>query len=146
MTIPDQVYKTTIDTTPEKLWEAITNPEFTRQYWFGNANVSSWEKGAEWQHIGLDSGIVHHLGKVEEIDPPRKLVLSWHNPGDPHDVSRATFAMAQVAQGVELVITHGDFIDDSAMAKRVSGGWPKVLAGMTGFLERGMADARTGCA
>jgi uncharacterized protein YndB with AHSA1/START domain len=135
MKIPDQVYKTTIQTTPEKLWEAITNPAFTKQYWFGNANVSSWQDGADWQHVGVDSGTVHHLGKVVEIDPPHKLVLSWHNEGDTEDVSRVTFAIAQVQQGVQLIITHGDFIDDSAMAKRVSGGWPKVVAGLKAFLE-----------
>jgi uncharacterized protein YndB with AHSA1/START domain len=135
MKIPDQVYKTTIDTTPAQLWEAITNPEFTKQYWFGNANVSSWEEGADWKHVGIDSGTVHHVGKVEEIDPPRRLVLSWHNEGDTRDVSRVTFAITPVDQGVELVITHGDFIEDSAMAKRVSGGWPKVVAGLKEFLE-----------
>ncbi len=146
MQIPEQVYRITIDTSAEKLWQAITQPEFTKQYWFGSANVSSWEPGADWRHVGVDSGTVHHVGKVEEIDPPRKLVLSWHNPGDTEDVSRVTFAIAQVEQGVELIITHGDFIEDSAMARRVSGGWPKVIAGLKEFLELGKAEARQGCA
>jgi uncharacterized protein YndB with AHSA1/START domain len=135
MTIPDQVYKITIQTTPQKLWEAITNPDFTKQYWFGNANVSLWKEGADWKHVGMDSGTVYHVGKVEEIDPPHKLVLSWHNEGDTEDVSRVTFAISAVERGTQLIITHGDFIDDSAMAKRVSGGWPKVVAGLKAFLE-----------
>lgn len=146
MTIPDQVYKTVIATTPEKLWQALTNPEFTSQYWFGNANVSSWKKDADWKHVSLESGAVHHLGKVEHIDPQRKLALSWHNQGETRDVSRVTFVITQLDQGVELVITHSDFIDDSAMAKRVSGGWPQVIAGLKTFLETGAGQTQKGCA
>ena len=146
MTMPEQVYKTRIRTTPAKLWAAITDPAFTRQYWFGNANVSTWEEGADWKHVGMDSGTVHHVGKVEAIDPPRRLVLSWHNEGDDNDVSRVSFVLTPVDDGVELVITHGDFVDDSAMAARVSGGWPKVVAGLKAFVETGRTELAHGCA
>jgi uncharacterized protein YndB with AHSA1/START domain len=149
MTTPDQVYKTTIETTPEKLWAAITNPEFTKQYWFGNANVSSWEKGAAWEHKNPETGEIFHIGKVVEIKPLEKLVLSWHNPGDETDVSKVTFDIKHSGGVCELQIIHGDFIDDSGMAKRVSGGWPKVVANLKVFLEQGGAadkHATCGCA
>ena len=139
MTKPDQVYKTTIATTPEKLWQAIINPEFTKQYWFGNANISTWEKGAKWEHRGMDSGTLFHDGVVEDIVPNKRLVLSWGNPGDAKDVSTATFDIKKVGDTVELTITHGNFIEGSVMASRVAGGWPKVVAAMKEYLETGKA-------
>lgn len=138
MTTPDQVYKTHINASADKVWAAIINPEFTRQYWFGNVNVAAtWEKGAPWEHKGLDSGTVHHLGIIEDIVLNIRLVLSWGNPGDDHDISRVTFTLEEKDGGTELTIVHGDFVDDSAIAKRVSGGWPKVVANMKEFLESG---------
>lgn len=133
---PDQIYKTTIEASAQDVWDAITNPEFTRQYWFGNANVSAdWKKGSAWEHLSTD-GHVYHTGKVLESDPPRRLVLSWHNPGDDTDVSRVTYEIAAKGNGVELTIIHGDFIDGSPMAARVVNGWPKVVAGMKEMMEQ----------
>ena len=48
---PKLVYATYIRTTPRKLWDAITQPEFTRQYWGGAKNVSDWKKGSKWEHV-----------------------------------------------------------------------------------------------
>lgn len=146
MSTLDQVYQTTINATAEQVWDAITNPEFTRQYWFGNANVSNWEKGANWQHVGIDGGHVHHEGIVEECNKPHKLVLSWHNPGEAKDVSRVTFTIEAHQDGVQLTVLHGDFIDGSAMATRVAGGWPKVVANLKEFVESGSASFKSGCA
>jgi uncharacterized protein YndB with AHSA1/START domain len=150
MNAPDQVYKTHIDAAPEKVWAAITNPEFTKQYWFGNANVAAkWEQGAPWEHKGMDSGNVHHSGLIEEIVPNERLVLSWGNPGDERDVSRVTFTLKAKDNGTDLMIVHGDFIDGSQMATRVANGWPKVIANMKEFLEQGQTSqlkAACGCA
>lgn len=150
MKTPDQIYKTHIASTPDKVWEAITNPEFTLQYWFGNANVAAkWEAGAPWEHKGLDSGTVHHLGIIEEIVPNKRLVLSWGNPGDKADISRVTFTIEATDGGVDLTIIHGDFADGSTMATRVANGWPKVVAGLKAFLENAPAadvkQAGCGC-
>ena len=136
MNNPDQIYTSFIKSTPEKVWEAITNPEFTRQYWGGNANVSEWKKGARWTHEGT---AVHHDGTVLECVPPKLLVLSWANPGDTADVSRVTFEIEAVQDVVRLTVTHGGFTADSAMAGRVSKGWPLVLSSMKSFLETGEA-------
>ncbi len=147
MKSPDQVYKTHIEATPDKVWAAIVNPEFTRQYWFGNANIAAkWERGAAWEHKGLDSGTIHHAGIIEDIVENERLVLSWGNPGDATDISRVTFTLTSKDGGTDLVIVHGDFIDDSQMAKRVGGGWPKVIANLKDFLEQGQtADLKTAC-
>lgn len=141
---PDQVYKTTLDATPEQVWDAITQPEFTKQYWFGNYNVSDWKKGSDFTHTN-DEGKIYHVGKVLEVDPPRLLVISWHNEGDHDDVSNVRFEISAKGGHSELTIIHGDFIDGSAMAARVGGGWPKVVANLKAFLEGGGAMHETGC-
>lgn len=138
MNTPDQVYKTAITTTPEKLWAAITNPEFTKQYWFGNANVAAeWKQGAPWQHKGMDTGTVHCEGVIVELIPNKKLALTWYNPGETQDVSLVTFDIVQKGEICELTITHGDFIDNSEMAPCVANGWPKVVGNMKEWLETG---------
>jgi uncharacterized protein YndB with AHSA1/START domain len=134
----DLVYTTYIKTTPEKLWNAITNPEFTRQYWAGNANVSDWKKGSDWQHVDMDNpGKIHHIGKVLECSPPSRLVLSWFTPGKEEDTSRVTFEITPVEDLVRLDVVHNEFIPDSQMAKNVSKGWPGVIASMKSYLETG---------
>jgi uncharacterized protein YndB with AHSA1/START domain len=136
MSKPDLVYTTYIRTTPEKLWAALITPEFTRQYWGGSANISSWEKGAKWQHTG-ESGTVHHDGIVEEVTPFQRLVLSWHTPSEPKDISRVTFELIPLKDTVQLNVIHGDFIDASVVADRVSKGWPIVIASLKSYLETG---------
>ena len=78
MTKPELIYTTYIRTTPEKLWNAITNPEFTRQYWGGNENISDWKPGSEWRHVSGDGQrATRVIGKVVESVPPKRLVLTW---------------------------------------------------------------------
>ena len=67
------VYKMYIRSTPEKTWDAITKPEFTRQYWSGMANVSDWKKGSEWQHLTQENE-AWITGEVVESVPPKRLV------------------------------------------------------------------------
>lgn len=136
MAKPDLVYTTYIKTTPEKLWQAITTPEFTRQYWAGNANISSWAKGAGWAHVG-DDGTTYHVGIVEEVIPFKRLVLTWGNPSETEDISRVTFELIPMNDTVQLNIIHGGFSDSSVMAGRVSKGWPMVIACMKSYLEIG---------
>jgi len=139
MQTPKQVYTTYIRTTPKKLWEAITKPEFTRQYWAGVENASDWKKGSKWDHIGGEAGKreVWITGKVLECTPPKRLVLSWADPDDLADKSRVTFEIKAIGEMVCLTVTHGGFKAGSKMAGKVSGGWPRVLSSMKSFLETG---------
>src|SRR5262249_5850148 len=102
------VYVTFIRATPEKVFEAITKPEIARQYW-GHENVSEWRPGAGWQHVGLDAQrTVKVVGKVVEIAPPTRLVISWASPAqadDPESCSRVTFDIAQYDGMVKLTVT-----------------------------------------
>jgi len=69
------IYVTFIRTTPERLWSALTSPEFTRKYWYGTHQESDWEAGSPWRLVFAD-GRVADTGEVVEIDPPRRLVLN----------------------------------------------------------------------
>jgi uncharacterized protein YndB with AHSA1/START domain len=132
------VYTSFIQTTPEKLWAAITNPEFSRQYWGGHANVSDWTVGASWQHEDTNDGnAVRIAGKVLEYDPPKRLVISWYSPNDEADISKVTFIIDPYDGAVRLDVIHDDFKVDSKMAEHVSNGWPLVLSSMKTYLETG---------
>jgi uncharacterized protein YndB with AHSA1/START domain len=143
MNKPELVYVTYIRSTAEKTWDAITKPEFARQYWGGNANVSDWKNGSKWQHVskGNETWVA---GEVVESIPPKRLVLSWADPDDLKDVSRVTYEIEPLEDMVCLTVTHDNFKADSEMAGKVSKGWPHVLSSMKSFLETG-TGLKVGC-
>lgn len=128
------IYTTYIRTTPQKVWDAITKSEFTRQYW-ANANISDWKKGSEWKHVDDKSGQVRVIGKVLESNPPTRLVTSWASPSNLTDESQVTYDISVVGDLVRLDVTHTKLSAD--MGKSVSGGWPLVLSSLKSFLETG---------
>lgn len=137
MKSPEFVYTTFIKTTPEKLWSALTNPEFTKQYWGGGMNMSDWKKGSTWKHLGQDQRTVKITGQVVESFPPNRLVLTWADPGDPADVSTVTFEIENLGSMMSLKVTHGAFKAGSSMSEKVSWGWPRVLSSLKTYLETG---------
>jgi uncharacterized protein YndB with AHSA1/START domain len=138
MNKPEQVYTTYIKTSPEKLWAAITNPEFTRQYWGEGENISDWKKGSKWQHVGADKErTVRMTGEVLESTPPKRLVLTWADPAELADKSRVTFEIEPIEDMVCLTVVHDEFTTGSAMPGRVAWGWPRVLSSLKSFLETG---------
>ena len=140
MTNPEFVYVTYIKSTPEKIWNAIINPEFARQYWGGNENVSDWKPGSKWVHITSDEErAIRVIGKVVESVPLKRLVLTWADPDNEADVSRVTFEIEPIDDTVRLNVIHGDFKPGSDMVTKVSGGWPRVLSSLKSFLETGKA-------
>lgn len=143
MNKPELVYTTYIRSTPEKTWDAITKPEFTRQYWGGNANVSDWKQGSEWQHVTKENE-PWITGEVVESIPPKRLVLTWADPDDLKDVSRVTYEIEPLEDMVRLTVTHDNFMADSDMSGKVSKGWPHVLSSMKSFLETG-TGLKVGC-
>jgi uncharacterized protein YndB with AHSA1/START domain len=134
------VYVTYIRTTPEKLWRALTDPELTRQYWFGVSSESDWKPGASWR-LMIPDGRVGDSGEVLEIDPPRRLVISWRNEFIPElraeGFSRATFELEPEGDAVKLTITHEMDRPDSEFIKGVSSGWPPILSSLKSLLETG---------
>ena len=137
----DFVYVTYIYSTPQKVWDAITKPEFAKRYWF-HYNVSDWKKGSRWEHQhGDDSGKIMIDGTVLETDPPRKLVITWTRPDKSKEPSRVIFDIADDDSGlVRLTVTHDQLEHDPAMAASVSGGWPKVLSNLKSLLETGKTE------
>ena len=141
MSNPSFVYTVYIKSTPEKVWSAITNPEFTRQYWRGE-NISDWKKGSKWQHVWNDEKRTIKLaGEVLESVPPKHLVLTWPDPSgaaEKSNPSRVTFEIEKVGGMVRLKVTHSDLKAGSVMEERISAGWPRVLSSMKSFLETGV--------
>jgi uncharacterized protein YndB with AHSA1/START domain len=134
------VYVAYIRTTPEKLWRALTMPEFTRQYWAGTWQDCTWQKGASWK-LMIPDGRVGDAGEVLEVDPPRRLVLSWQNEFMPdlkaEGFSRATFTLEQEGDMVKLTVIHEIDKAGSKLIEAVSGGWPLILASLKSLLETG---------
>ncbi len=136
MTNPDFVYTTYIKTTPEKLWAALTHPEFTKQYW-ADGITSDWKKGSEWKLANKGSTKV--VGKVLESLPPKRLVVSWAEPENPKDHSRVTYELEQIGEVVKLNVVHGEFTPGSLLPAKISQGWPLVLCSLKSMLESGKA-------
>ena len=134
------VYVTYIRATPEKVFEAITQPEIARRYW-GHENVSDWKPGSGWQHVRAnEQRTVELVGKVVEVTPPTRLVMTWANASqaaDPASYSRVSFDLVPYDGMVRLTVTHDELVAGSGMAKGISQGWPAVLSSLKSLLETG---------
>lgn len=136
MTDTQFAYTTYIKTTPQKVWDAITNPEFTYQYWVHN-NISDWKVGSPWYHLDKKTKTKRVVGEVLESTPPHRLVLTWADPATPTDQSRVTFEIEAVGELVRLNVLHDQLKTSSDMAGKIAIGWPMVLSSMKTFLESG---------
>jgi uncharacterized protein YndB with AHSA1/START domain/DNA-binding transcriptional ArsR family regulator len=135
---PSHVYVTYIQSTPEKVWHALTDAELTGQYW-GHANVSDWQAGSSWAHQRVDgSGVADVVGVVEVSDPPRRLVTTWAVPeaGPEVEPSRVTFDIEYSGEIVRLTVTHENLSGEEEL-RAVSGGWAAVLSNLKSLLENG---------
>jgi len=139
------VYVTYIRTTPERLWSALTDPEFQEQYWFGVRCESEWTPGSSWTMIHPD-GHVSDTGEIIESDPPRRLVIRWRHQdqaelraeGD----ALCTMELEPAGPAVKLTITHTIDREHSTVIKTVSSGWPSVLSNLKSLLETGSSILR----
>ena len=145
---PKFIYITLITTTPEKLWAALTNPEFTRQYWGGTSIESDWKVGSKvvfrWR------GKIVHNDTVLKSEPSRLLSYTFH-PLHMEELlseqpSRVTFEIeeftgksARQAPVVKLTVTHDNFPAGSKIFPMISTGWPDILSSLKTMLETGEA-------
>jgi uncharacterized protein YndB with AHSA1/START domain len=134
------VYVTYIRTTPEKLWSALTDVTFIRQYWFGMRCESQWTAGSPWQLLSGD-GELYDTGAIVEAVPPRRLVIRWQHQKRPElkaeGDSICTMELEPSGTAVKLTITHGIERDPSQFIEAVSGGWPKIMSNLKSLLETG---------
>lgn len=142
MNKPEHVYVTYIATTPEQLWRALTEGEFTRQYWFGRRIHSDWQVGSAVSHVREDGGI-DWQGEVLECDPPRRLSYTFHMQiSEAHrsdSPSRLTFELEPMDDVVRLRLTHDRFGPDSVTFETTRYGWPALMSSLKSLLETGKA-------
>jgi uncharacterized protein YndB with AHSA1/START domain/DNA-binding transcriptional ArsR family regulator len=135
---PGYVYVTYIESSPERVWHALTDPDLTGEYW-GHSNVSDWQAGSRWEHRRVDgSGIADVIGTVLESVPPRRLTLTFDAPGEvsPEGPSAVTFHIEPYHEIVRLTVTHENLAGSDAL-EAVSAGWPAVCANLKSLLETG---------
>ena len=136
------VYVTYIRTTQERLWSALTEREFMKQWWFGNYCESTWLAGGLWKNVYPD-GRVSDSGEIVEADPPRRLVIRWRHLDEPDLAAEGdsyfTMEVEPFGTAVKLSITHTVERDPSKLITALSGGWPKVLSNLKSLLETGSA-------
>jgi uncharacterized protein YndB with AHSA1/START domain len=140
MSKPEFVYVTYIETTPAKLWEALTDgAAFTERYWFGVRLRSDWKVGSSFEMV-RDDGSVSDAGKVVECDPPRRLAYTFLNLSDTYKSEippLATFELESFGKVVKLTLTHRGFSEGSRFLSAVSKGWPAILSSLKSILETG---------
>jgi uncharacterized protein YndB with AHSA1/START domain/DNA-binding transcriptional ArsR family regulator len=135
---PRYVYVTYIESSPERVWKALTDPDLTAEYW-GHSNVSDWQAGSSWEHRRVDgSGIADVTGTVLESVPPLRLTMTFDAPGGtPAEVpTKVTFDIEPYHEIVRLTVTHENLADDDDL-EAVSAGWPAVCANLKSLLETG---------
>ncbi len=134
----EKVFEVYIKTTPEKLWEAITDPGLRAKYSFGTGVESDWTPGSRYeaQHA---SGFAISEGENLEVDPPRLLVqtftATWSDEVKAEGQSTVTWEIEPVGTSCRLTVTHSGLGPDAN--SELYGGWPMILSGLKTLLETG---------
>jgi uncharacterized protein YndB with AHSA1/START domain/biotin operon repressor len=133
----EKIFEIYIKTTPERLWQAITDAEMRRKYTFGAVVTSEWTAGLHYEGVG--HGALIFEGENLEVDPPRRLVQSfralWGEDVKSEGTSRVTWEIEPIGDSCRLTVTH-DQLREGANAQ-LYGGWPMVLSGLKTLLETG---------
>ncbi|MQA05921.1 MAG: metalloregulator ArsR/SmtB family transcription factor [Streptosporangiales bacterium] len=147
------VYTTYIETTPQRLWQALTDPAFTRRYW-GVTFTSDWQVGSTvtWEQLGVTIADASQV--VLESEPYRRLAYTWHvlTPEFAASVdlsdevyaqlaaepqSKVTFDLEEQGRTVKLTVTHDAIEPGTKLLEMVSSGWPEILSSLKTLLETG---------
>jgi uncharacterized protein YndB with AHSA1/START domain len=134
----EKVFEIYIKTTPERLWEAITDSEMRSKYSFGTGIKSDWTPGSRYQAIH-PAGVEIAEGENLEVDAPRRLVQSfralWSEDVKNEGWSRVTWEIEPVGDSCRLTVTHDELREGAN--EELYGGWPMILSGLKTLLETG---------
>jgi uncharacterized protein YndB with AHSA1/START domain len=140
---PEFIYVSYIETTPEKLWEALTSSDFTKRYWWDTSVVSDWKVGSPFALVL--NGQTTDVGEVLEADRPRRLSYTFQHIANEtarkERPSRVTFVLEAYGKLTKLTLTHEDFGEDSVVVDGISKGWPAIMSSLKSLLETGTALA-----
>ena len=132
------VFEIFIKTTPERLWEAITDPKMRAKYTFGVETHSDWTDGSSYTS-GVPGVVDIAVGENLEVDPPHKLVQTmnalWSDDVKAEGTSIVTWEIEQVADSCRLTVVHDQLRADGN--GEIYGGWPMILSGLKTLLETG---------
>jgi uncharacterized protein YndB with AHSA1/START domain len=135
----EKVFEIYIRTTPERLWEAITDGEIRSKYNFGARVSSDWTPGSRYEMSARDGTVALGEGENLEVDPPRRLVQSmvalWSDDVKSEGTSRITWEIEPIGDSCRLTVTH-DQLREGANGE-LYGGWPMILSGLKTWLETG---------
>jgi uncharacterized protein YndB with AHSA1/START domain len=144
MSTPEFVYIIYIEAPQQKVWDALTQGEHTRHFW-SRFVQSDWQVGSRVEFLRADKSKLSHDGEVLEIDPPRRLVMTFDvSPeGFKEPASRVTYELSEQDNATKLVVLHENFPPNSEVLKAISQGWPLILSSLKTYLERGAPMAMT---
>jgi uncharacterized protein YndB with AHSA1/START domain len=135
----EKVFEIYIRTTPERLWQAITDPEIRSKYNFGASVQSDWTVGSRMDLTAQGAEILLGEGEILEIDPPHKLVhtmIAHFSPeAEAEGTSRVTWEVEQISDSCRLTLTHDQMREGAN--DQLYGGWPMILSGLKTWLETG---------
>jgi uncharacterized protein YndB with AHSA1/START domain len=135
----EKVFEIYIKTTPERLWEAITDPALRAKYNFGMGVESDWTPGSHYVSTHAQAPGPLAEGENLEVDPPRRLVQSftalWGEDVKAEGASRVTWDIEPVGDSCRLTVTHDQLREDAN--DQLYGGWPMILSGLKTLLETG---------
>jgi uncharacterized protein YndB with AHSA1/START domain len=135
----EKVFEIYIKTTPERLWEAITDDGMRQKYNFGVGVTSDWTPGSSYKGVHPGAGITIAQGENLEVDPPRRLVQSfnalWSDDVKREGTSRVTWEIEPVGDSCRLTVIHDELREGAH--EELYGGWPQILSGLKTLLETG---------
>ncbi len=135
----EKVFEIYIKTSPERLWEAITEPDIRSKYNFGTRITSDFTRGSRYQQSHPSAPALIGEGENLEVDPPRRLVQSmralWDEDVKKEGTSRVTWEIEQVGDSCRLTVTHDELREGAN--EELYGGWPMILSGLKTWLETG---------
>ena len=135
------IYETYINSSIDDVWQALTNAEFTSQYFMATHVESSWKKGSPIKYYYQIGGEVAVEGKIIELKAPFELIISWHVLYDEtikaEQPSRVSFSLQENAGQTRLRVVHDQFPDNSVLFEQISQGWPWIISNLKSLLETG---------